>query len=274
VTATADRALAISVEGPQGAPTLVFLHGWPDDPSLWRHQVEALRDDFRCVLLTLPNFGATPHEPGGCDFPELVKRLARTIEALGDSPVTLITHDWGAYIGYLYEKKHPERIESMVAMDIGGHMQPSTLAEAAMFVSYQWALATFWIIGGVVPPLGTWLTRTLARLIKVPERQVATLTSRLNYPYFYLWRSTLLPWLHPRLIGRYRPRCPVLFIYGGKKPLMFHSRRWLDIVDETGGRSACIEKGSHWFMETEVEETNLLVSGWLRSRLLATEAPT
>lgn len=260
-----DRGLIYTAEGPDDAPTLVFLHGWPDDPSMWRHQVAALRDGFRCVLPTLPNFGAAPNEPGGCDFPVLVERLHRVIQEQRDGPVCLVTHDWGAYIGYLYEKSYPERVATMIAMDVGGHVQPSTLREAAMFVSYQWVLATLWLVGGVVPPLGTWLTRNFARMLNVPARQASALRSRSNYPYFYFWRSVLLPWLRSRLIGDYRPRCPVLFLYGAKKPLMFHTQHWLDLVEQTGGRNVCVEEGSHWFMETQVDQTNQLLIEWLSS---------
>ena len=48
------KACAFRVEGNPRGPTLVFIHGWPDDASLWRRQVTALGDDFRCVLVTLP----------------------------------------------------------------------------------------------------------------------------------------------------------------------------------------------------------------------------
>lgn len=258
-----DRMLDYTIEGPDDAPILVFLHGWPDEPSMWRHQVEALKAKYRCVLPTLPNYGATTHEPGGCDFPEIVERLRRTIDAITADPITLVIHDWGAYIGYLFEKKYPEKIITVVGLDIGGHVQPSTIKAIAMFVSYQWALVGLWLIGGIAPALGTNMTRGLARLLKVPERQASSLHSRCNYPYFYFWRANLVPWLRSRLLGNYRPQCPVLFLYGGRKPLMFHTDRWLDIVEKTGGRSVCIERGQHWFMETEVEETNALLDEWL-----------
>lgn len=261
-----DRRLPYTSEGPDDAPTLVFIHGWPDDPVMWRNQVDALKTQYRCVLPTLPNFGATTIESGGCDFPEIVERLHGCISELGDDPIVLVTHDWGAYVGYLYEKAHPERVRTMIALDIGGHFEPSNLREGAMFIGYQWALVVLWLIGGLVPPLGTWLTRRFARMLKVPERQVSGLRSCCNYPYFYFWRATVLPWARSRLLGRYRPQCSVLFIYGGNKPLMFHSARWLEIVEQSGGQSACIDEGSHWFMESHPAQTNQLLSDWLSEK--------
>ena len=45
------------IDGHPDGPTLLFIHGWPDDASLWRNQVDALAPGFRCVRVTLPNFG-------------------------------------------------------------------------------------------------------------------------------------------------------------------------------------------------------------------------
>ncbi len=255
--------LTYCTEGPEDAPVLVFLHGWPDDASLWRNQVAALRDRYRCIVPTFPNFGGAPIESGGCDFPDLIARLHATLATVTTEPITLVTHDWGAYIGYLYEQKYPERVRTMVAMDVGGHFEPSTFRDAALFVSYQWALASFWLIGGAIPAVGTGLTRLLARLLNVPARQADSVRSRCNYPYFYFWRSTLLPKMRSRLLGAYTPTCRVLYLYGGKKPLMFHTDRWLEIVEKSGGRSVCLPRGSHWFMEEEVEHTNALLRDWL-----------
>ena len=260
---TAAHELSTEITGPEDAPTLVFVHGWPDEATMWRHQIAALSARYRCVVPTLPNFGDTPHEAGGLDFPDIVSRLHATISAASSEPVTLVTHDWGAYIGYLYEQRHPENVRSMVAMDVGGHFEPSSLKSAAMFVGYQWTLVALWLIGGLVPPLGTALTRGFARALHVPERQASTLRSRCNYPYFYFWRSNLLPWARKRLLGDYTPHCPVMYVYGGNKPLMFHTPQWLDTVAASGGRTHCLEAASHWFMESHPQATNELLDAWL-----------
>jgi pimeloyl-ACP methyl ester carboxylesterase len=78
----------------------VFIHGWPDNASLWRLQVDALAADFRCVLITLPNFGEQATRAGGFTFPELVEMITTTVrEIQPEGKVSLVTHDWGAYIG-------------------------------------------------------------------------------------------------------------------------------------------------------------------------------
>ena len=55
---SANGRFEYEVTGNNGKPTLVFVHGWPDDARLWRKQLAALAPGFRCVTVTLPNFGA------------------------------------------------------------------------------------------------------------------------------------------------------------------------------------------------------------------------
>lgn len=262
-TDTATPACEFSTAGNPDGPTLVFIHGWPDNASLWRKQTEALGGRFRCVLITLPNFGEKPVRAGGFDFPKLVDRLAATIRQVQDSgKVGLVTHDWGAYLGYMLEKKHPDLVSKMAALDIGGHLKPDGIKASLMIMAYQWSLIACWLAGGLIPPLGRLMTRGVGKVIRVPARQRANIRSRFNYPYFYLWRNMLLPWNRSKLLGRYKPRCPVLYLYGMRKPLMFHSPRWLEIVAESGGRSEGIPGAGHWLMETHAEVVNKNLEDW------------
>jgi pimeloyl-ACP methyl ester carboxylesterase len=252
------------IDGNPDGPTLLFIHGWPDDASLWRKQVEALAPDYRCVRVTLPNFGRQTVRAGGFNFSELQALLLRTLEEVQlEGRLTLVTHDWGAYLGYLLEQSRPDRIERMIALDIGGHIAPGSFRERFFIVAYQWTLIALWLLGGVAPPLGDALTRRLARMLGVPARQAATARSRNNYPYFYLWRGLLLPWWGKGLLQRYRPRCPVLYLWGRKKPVMFHSSRWLEIVEASGGACHGVDGAGHWFLETHPDEVNRIITAWL-----------
>jgi pimeloyl-ACP methyl ester carboxylesterase len=252
-----------TIEGKPDGPTLVFIHGWPDNASMWRYQVEALGPDFRCVMVTLPNFGVEAVQAGGLDFPALAGRLAATIKQVQpDGKVGLVTHDWGAYIGYLLEKTHPEMFTKMAALDIGGHLKPAGLKSSLMIVGYQWSLIACWLAGGLIPPLGGVMSRGVGRVVGVPARQRAEIRSCFNYPYFYFWRGMLLPWKRASLLGWYRPQCPVLYLFGERKPLMFHSPKWLQIVADSGGRAEGIAGAGHWLMETHAGTVNEKLGDW------------
>mgnify|MGYP001815963267 FL=1 len=80
-----------------------------------------------------------------------------------------------------------------------------------------------------------------------------------------MWRALLLPWHKDKLLRRYTPRCPVLYLYGERKPLMFHSDRWIRVVEETGGKVFGVEGAGHWLMESHPEVVNEKLLEWFRS---------
>src|SRR4051812_47179834 len=104
-------------------PILIFIHGWPDSANLWQFQVNFFSKKYRCVCVTLPAFSS--EERDGADFPELVERLVATIQLVkgkASTPVTLVAHDWGAYITYLLDQKYPTLVDRLITMDVGAHV--------------------------------------------------------------------------------------------------------------------------------------------------------
>jgi pimeloyl-ACP methyl ester carboxylesterase len=264
---TAIAPFEVETAGNPAAPMLFFTHGWPDNASLWCKQLAALSDEFYCVAVSLPNFGTVQRKVGGYDFPDLVEGLAATIRQhqQDGGPVNLVTHDWGAYLGYLLQKAHPELVARMVALDVGGHARPASFKEAFFIIAYQWALVLCWLVGGIVPPLGNLLSRGVGKVVRVPRRQRAGMKSHCNYPYFYFWRGMFFRRWRSSLLGYYQPTCPVLYLYGKRKPVMFHSERWLDIVAQSGGRSEGIDGAGHWFMETHPDAVNQAIREWCQA---------
>jgi pimeloyl-ACP methyl ester carboxylesterase len=78
-------------------PVIVFLHGLVMDSTVWRHVVDDLRADYRCVLPTLP-LGAhrRPMRPDAdLSLRGLGDLVAEFIATLGLTDVTLVGLDWG-----------------------------------------------------------------------------------------------------------------------------------------------------------------------------------
>jgi pimeloyl-ACP methyl ester carboxylesterase len=78
-------------------PVIVLLHGLIMDGSLWRHVIEDLGPDYRCVVPTLP-LGAH-RQPMRADADLSMRGIAEIvgelIEALDLREVTLAMNDWG-----------------------------------------------------------------------------------------------------------------------------------------------------------------------------------
>ena len=96
-------------------PVIVLLHGLIMDGSLWRHVVEDLRTDYRCVLPTLP-LGAHRH-PMRADADLSMRGIAEIvgelIERLELREVTLAMNDWGG-AQLLIGGAHDERISRLL----------------------------------------------------------------------------------------------------------------------------------------------------------------
>ena len=78
-------------------PTIVFLHGFVMDGSLWREVLPALRDRYRCVVPTLP-LGAhrLPMRPDAdLRLDGMIEIVAEFLDQLDLRDVTLVHSDWG-----------------------------------------------------------------------------------------------------------------------------------------------------------------------------------
>lgn len=78
-------------------PVVVPVHGLVMDATVWRHVVDDLQADHRCVVPTLP-LGAhrTPMRAGAdLSLVGQARLLAEFVERLGLRDVTLVANDWG-----------------------------------------------------------------------------------------------------------------------------------------------------------------------------------
>ncbi len=218
----------VHVEG-EGTQTLVFIHGWPDSYRLWDATVAGLQDRFRCVRFSLPGYdlAKAPQSPS---LAEVTSHFKAVVDAVSpDAPVTLVLHDWGCTFGYEFMGRHPDRVARAVAVDIGNHnhgayLRSLTGPQKRAIFQYQSWLALAWVMGRFVNgALGNWMTRYMARRVGCRASD-AELHWQKNYPYAMLWFG-----LKGGFKGSVRvdPKCPFLYIYGARKPYMFHSPDWL-----------------------------------------------
>ncbi len=244
------------IDGPESAETLVFIQGWPDDETLWDDHVAPLSARYRCVRTTLPNFDGRRSARWGYSTEEIVEALAEMIRAVSpNTPVTLILHDWGCYWGHLLHHRNPELVSRVAGLDVAPHLEPGPAAALGV-IAYQWWLIAAFVLGG---PVGDWMTRTLAIAIgaPLPRKQI---NSWMNYPYRNVWQDIFSGRARAQL-DDYWPRIPLLFVYGKEKPFPFHSDKWIDHVENTGGKVVGLECG-HWVPESP--DLGRLLGDWLR----------
>ena len=103
--------------GPQDAPTILLLHGFPTSSHMFRNLMPALADEFHVVAPDYPGYGNSSM-PAVDQFEYTFDRLAQVIdkftEELGLNSYSLYVMDYGAPVGFRLAVKHPERVQSLI----------------------------------------------------------------------------------------------------------------------------------------------------------------
>jgi pimeloyl-ACP methyl ester carboxylesterase len=108
--------LAVYESGPVDAPTIVAVHGYPDNHSLWDDVAALLDDDFHVVTYDVRGAGAsgTPSGRRAYRIPQLVDDLIAVLDATSPArPVHLLGHDWGSM--QLWPAVTDERLAGRIA---------------------------------------------------------------------------------------------------------------------------------------------------------------
>ena len=89
--------------GPQDAPTILLLHGFPTSSHMFRNLIPTLADEFHLVAPDYPGFGHSSAPPVGrfdYTFDKLADVAEKFTGAVGLKKYTLYVQDYGAPVGY------------------------------------------------------------------------------------------------------------------------------------------------------------------------------
>jgi len=249
-------------------PKIVFLAGFPDNQtSGWGHVLpeKLASSDHHLIFLCLPGYDLGGSvRPWGYDFDELVEILRVTIDEVVTSPdeqITLIAHDWGCFVSYLYLAKYGSRVSKFVSIDVGIiDLSKMRIKDICLICIYQWWFAFSYLVSQYLGVLvGTlmmalfylpifrpvWPTRN-----ERPHVPKESITVDKCYPYYHTWRQVLRGKV-PKL--KY-PSCPTFFLYGAEKNCMFHDESFVERLNGTPGcKAKRIENAGHWLQITQAK---------------------
>ena len=111
--------LHAQVCGPADAPTLLFVHGFPEFWFTWRRQLEALSNDYRCVAIDMRGFNLSsqPLDVPAYKAANLIGDLRAVIDALGAPVEAVIAHDWGGAVAWGLAAQFPETMRRFVVIN-------------------------------------------------------------------------------------------------------------------------------------------------------------
>lgn len=98
--------------GAENAPTLVFVHGWPELSISWRHQLPVFAAlGFRAIAPDMRGYGRSSVYSNHEDYAlePIVGDMIGLLDALGVERAVWVGHDWGSPVVWSVASHHPGR---------------------------------------------------------------------------------------------------------------------------------------------------------------------
>ena len=106
--------VALAGEG----PPVVLLHGWPQHWFLWRDVIPLLAPHARVIAPDFRGFGWSDAPASGYGKDQLKRDVLALLDQLELDEVAVAGHDWGGYVGFLLGLEHPQRVSSLLALNV------------------------------------------------------------------------------------------------------------------------------------------------------------
>lgn len=112
--------------GPQDAPVILLLHGFPSASHMFRDLIPLLSDRFRLIAPDLPGFGQTKAAPRGTfnyTFDALADVIEGFVGAMSLDSYALYIFDYGAPVGLRLAMRHPERVTAIISQNGNAYVE-------------------------------------------------------------------------------------------------------------------------------------------------------
>lgn len=108
--------------GDKDAPKLLMLHGFPEYSGAWNDLAPLLADRFHCIAPDQRGYGQS-WRPTEVEHYKTAKLVSDMVALIGDEPVILLGHDWGASVAYALTIGRPDLVSKLIIMN-GVHPAP------------------------------------------------------------------------------------------------------------------------------------------------------
>jgi len=106
--------LAVEVRGE--GPAVLFIHGYPLDRTIWRHQIDTL-EGFRRIAPDLRGMGQSDAPDLGYSMSMYAADLLALLDVFGIEEVVLCGLSMGGYVALEFVRQHRSRVRGLVLMD-------------------------------------------------------------------------------------------------------------------------------------------------------------
>lgn len=103
-------------------PVALFVHGVPLNGYHWRHVIDRVQHQRRCIAIDLMGLGYTEIGPSqDVSFAAQARMIAEVMDALGIETIDLVGNDSGGAIAQIFAANHPERLRSLTITNADVH---------------------------------------------------------------------------------------------------------------------------------------------------------
>ncbi len=121
-----ENSLTISVnnltvsyidEGQTSSPKIIFIHGFPFNKSMWRKQIEILKENYRVIAYDIRGHGSTDAGSDNFSIELFVNDLLGLMDTLNIDKSILCGLSMGGYIALNAIENYPERFNALLLCD-------------------------------------------------------------------------------------------------------------------------------------------------------------
>lgn len=145
------NGLEFSALAQGSGPLVICLHGFPDTSRSFRHQLPALAAaGYRAIAPTLRGYEPSS-QPSDGDYTmvRMAEDLVGWVDQLGDEPVHVVGHDWGAIIAYAAGALSPRHFRTLTTLAVPhpDRMQREGLRKFPSQLRNSWYMLFFQLRG-------------------------------------------------------------------------------------------------------------------------------
>ena len=109
----------VAVAGPDDAPPVILLHGFPESHRTWRALAPLLSDRLRLIMPDQRGFGDSdrPQEVDAYATDTLIADIFALADALGIERFALVGHDWGGAVAWAAAIKGDPRVARLAIVN-------------------------------------------------------------------------------------------------------------------------------------------------------------
>ncbi len=117
----ASNGIRLHIAECGSGPTVLLIHGFPESWYSWRAQLPALAAaGYHAVAMDVRGYGRSSKPNTVPDYRMLKKvgDVVGLVEQLGDAPVTVVGHDWGAPIAWMSALLRPDLFRGVAGLSV------------------------------------------------------------------------------------------------------------------------------------------------------------